>query len=243
MSDASSISAVDARLERLEAQVRGLKRLLLIALAGVVAAIGAGAASAAQKSLTFADAQGHTRVKVDAGGFQMFDAAGHRRILLGFNQDSKPSFYLQDPRGNYVLGAYISDKDQPVIRIADSHNAGRAYFGLTADQHQPRIEFDDAQNNERLYVGLTDQSTGLIRTYTSGGKDQTSLEEDKIWITDGSGNNRIYLGTSDSGDGILKMYDSSTRERIYAGVFTDATSGFQSLDAGGGVTWSSTSGR
>jgi hypothetical protein len=162
-------------------------------------------------------------------------------MLIGLNGSDKPSMYLQDERGNYVYGAYISDKNQPVIRLADSQNTGRAYFGLTADKHEPRIEFDDAQSNERLYVGLTDTSTGLLRTYTSGGKDQTSLEEDKIWITDGTGNNRIYLGTSDSGDGILKMYDSSTRERIYAGVFTDTSSGFQSLDGSGNVTWSSAS--
>jgi hypothetical protein len=240
MSDASSIPGLDARLDRLEGQVRSLKRLLLIALAAIVAAFGAGAASAAQKNLTFADAQGHTRVKIDASGIQMFDASGRRRMLVGFNQSAKPSFYLQDARGNYVLGEYISDKDQPVIRLADEQNIGRAYFGLTADKHQPRIEFDDAQNNQRLYVGLTDESTGLVRTYTSGGKDQTSLEQDKIWVTDGSGNNRIYLGSSSSGDGILKMYDAGSRERIYAGVFTDETAGFQSLDGSGNVVWSST---
>lgn len=243
MSDASSFSGLDQRLERLEGQVRSLKRLLLVALAAIVAAFGAGAASAAQKSLTFADSHGHTRVKIDAGGIQMFDTTGQRRMLIGFNQSAKPSFYLQDGRGNYVLGAYISDKNQPVIRLADSQNTGRAYFGLTADKHQPRIEFDDAQSNERLYVGLTDVSSGLVRTYTASGKDQTSLEQNKIWITDDNGNNRIYLGTSDSGDGILKMYDASTRERIYAGVFTDETSGFQAMDTSGSVTWSSTNSR
>lgn len=241
MSDASSMPGLDARLDRLERQVHRQRRLLLVALAAVVAAFGAGAAGAAQKNLTFADARGHTRVKIDAAGIQMFDANGRRRMLVGFNNSGQPSLYLQDVRGNYVLGAYISDKDQPVIRLADSQNTGRAYFGLTADKHQPRLEFDDADSKERLYVGLTDASTGLVRAYTASGNDQTSLEEDKIWITDGSGNNRIYLGTSDSGDGILKMYDSSTRERIYAGVFTDSSSGFQSLDGSGSVTWSSTS--
>lgn len=239
MSDVSSFSGLDARLEALERQVRTLKRLLLVALACVIAAFGAGAAGAAQKTLTFADAAGHTRVKIDAGGVQMYDAGGHRRVLLGFNSSGKPSLYLQDAHGNYRLGAYISDQDQPVVRLADSKDKGRAYFGLTSDSNEPRIEFDDAAQNERLFVGLSNESTGLVRSFTAGGKNQTSLEDDKVWITDGSGNNRIYLGTSDSGDGILKMYDSNSEQRIYAGVFTDGKAGFESLDSSGEGTWSS----
>jgi hypothetical protein len=239
MSDASSHSALDARLDGLERQVRSLKRLLLVALAAVLAAFGAGAAGAAQKTLTFADAAGHTRVKIDATGFRMLDAQGHTRIEIGFNSANKPSLYFEDAHGNAPLGAYISDKDQPVIRLADAQGVGRAYFGLTADQHEPRISFDDAHSTERLYVGLTTTSSGLVRTYTSDAKDQTSLEDDKIWITDAAGNNRIYLGTSSTGDGILRMYDGSTRERVYAGVFTDGTSGFQSLDVSGNLVWSS----
>lgn len=240
MSDASSFSSLDARIERLEGQIRGLKRLLLVALVGVVAAFGAGAAGAAQKALTFADAAGHTRVKIDAGGVQMYDASGARRVLLGFNSTGHPSLYLEDPHGNYALGAYISDKEQPVIRLGDSQDKGRAYFGLTADQHEPRIEFDDAQENERLYVGLTTESSGLVRAFTSGGKNQTSLEDDKVTVTDGNGNERIYLGTSDSGDGILETYDSTDRERTYAGVFTDGKAGFQSYDTSGTADWNST---
>lgn len=240
MSDASAFSGLEARFDRLERQVRSLKRLLLLSLVGVVAAFGAGAAGAAQKALTFADAQGHARVKIDATGVQMYDAGGKRRVLLGFNTTGHPSLYLEDGSGNYRLGAYISDKEQPVIRLADANDKGRAYFGLTADQHQPRIEFDDAQENERLYVGLTTSSSGLVRSFTAGGKDQTSLEEDKVTITDGSGNERIYLGTTDSGDGILKTYDSEDRERTYAGVFTDGKAGFQSYDTGGTADWNST---
>lgn len=240
MSDASSYSALDARLERLERQTRSLKRLLILALAAVVVAFGAGAAGAAQKALTFTDSHGHTRVKVDAGGVQMYDAAGNRRMLLGFNTTGNPSLYLEDAHGNYLLGAYVSDKQQPVIRIADSNDKGRLYLGLTADQHQPRMEFDDAQENERLYVGLTTESSGLVRAFTAGGKEQTSLEEDKVQITDGSGNERIYLGTTSSGDGILKTFDSSDRERTYAGVFTDGKAGYQSYDASGTADWNST---
>lgn len=240
MPDASSFSALEARFEGLERQIRGLKRLLLVALVGVVAAFGAGAAGAAQKAMTFADSQGHTRVKIDATGLQMYDAGGKRRVLLGFNTSGHPALYLQDAHGNYPLGAYISDKDQPVIRLGDANDKGRAYFGLTADEHQPRIEFDDAQENSRLYVGLSTSSTGLVRAFTAGGKDQTSLEDDKVTITDGSGNQRIYLGSTSSGDGILKTFDSADRERTYTGVFTDGKAGFQTYDTGGTIDWSST---
>lgn len=242
MQNASSSFSLDERVERLERQIRTLKRLLLVALAGAFAAFGAGTAGAAggQRALTVADATGQTRVKIDAGGLQIFDAAGHRRILLGFNTYGKPSLYLEDAHQNYPFGAYISNTNQPVIRLADSNNKGRAYFTLS-DKSQPHIEFDDASENQRLYVGLTaTDSTGLLRTFTASGSQQTSLEDDKVYITDGSGNKRIYLGTSDSGDGILSMYDSASRERIYAGVFTDGAAGFESYDANGTATWDST---
>jgi hypothetical protein len=185
------------------------------------------------------DTSGHTRVKIDETGFQVYDAAGHRRILLGMDKFNKPALFFANEAGYSPLQAYISPKNTPVVMIGDEKGNGRAYFGLTTDQHQPRIEFDDSQANQRLYVGLTKESTGIVRTYTASGANQTSLEDDKVWITDGNGNNRIYLGTSSDGDGILRMYDASTRERIYAGVFTDQTSGFQSLDSAGSVTWSS----
>lgn len=240
MSDASSFSGMDARIETLERQIRSLRRLLFVALAGVVAAFGAGAAGAAQRTLSFADSSGHTRVKIDAGGVQMYDAAGNRRILMGFNSSGKPSFYLEDAHGNYPLGAYISNENQPVFRLADEHDKARAYFGLTADSHQPRIEFDDAQENERLYVGLTNQATGLVRSFTVAGKDQSSLEDDKLTITDDNGNERVYLGTSDSDDGIFELYDSNSRQRAYAGIYTDGAAGFQSYDTNGTATWNST---
>lgn len=239
MPDASSISALDARLAALERQIGTLKRLLLVALAGIIAAFGAGAAGAAQKSLQFADAAGRTRVKIDATGFKMYDGAGHSRIEIGFNAPNKPSIYLRDPGGSYVLGAYISTADQPVIRIADSQNSGRAYFGLTADRHQPRIEFDDAKENERLYVGLTQESSGLVRTFSASGSHLTTLGEDQIAITDGNGNDRAFLGTTTEGDGLLKIYDSSTRERVYAGIFTSGDAGFEAMNGSGEATWTS----
>jgi hypothetical protein len=238
MADASVFLSVETRLAALERQVRVQKRLLVIAMVAVVAAFGAGAAGAAQKSLTFADAHGHTRVKIDASGFQMFDGSGQRRIVIGFNQVSQPSMYLQDEKGRYVLGAYVSSSREPVFHIADFDHNGDAYFGFTQDDHRPRIDFE-ADGHQRLFVGLSTQSSGLVRTFNASGHEQTSLENDKVWVTDDSGNTRVYLGTATSGDGILKLYDAESRQRIYAGVFTEGTSGFQAMDASGNVTWSS----
>lgn len=240
MQDAFSYTALNERLDRLERQTRTLKRLLLVSIAGVIAAFGAGSAGAAggQHPLTVSDATGRVRVKIDAGGFQFFDAAGHRRILLGSNVHGKPALYLEDAHSNYPLGAYISDSGQPVIRLADSNNKGRAYLALS-DKETPHVEFDDPSENERLYVGLATDSSGMVRTYGSGGSEETSLQDDKIYITDTSGNKRIYLGTSDTGDGILSMFDSASRQRIYAGVFTDGTAGFEAYDASGTATWDS----
>jgi hypothetical protein len=243
MPDASSLSTLDGRLERLESQVRSLKRLLLAALVAVAVAFGAGAAGAAQKAFTIVDARGHTRVKVDETGFQLYDAAGHRRILLGMDGYGKPAMFFSNEAGHSPLQVYISPTNVPIYFIGDANGNERAYFGLTSDKHLPRMEFEDKADNRRLYVGLADDWSGLVRTFTASGANQTSLEDDKIWVTDRNGNNRIYLGTSSSGDGILRMYDASTRERIYAGVFTDTSSGFQAMDSGGNVTWSSTSTR
>jgi hypothetical protein len=237
MPDASSYSAIDARLARLEGQVRTQRRLLVLAMAAVVAAFGAGAAGAAQKAFTFTDTQGHTRVKLDQTGLQLFDANGKRRILLGFNSSGKPSLYLQDAHGNYRLGEYISDKDQPVLRMSDASDKGRLYIDL--DSFGPGVEFYDTTENPRLLVGLASDGSGIVHTITSNGKVGTALEDDKVTVTDSSGADRVYLGTSSSGNGILKIYDSQARERAYMGVFTDGNSGFQALDSTGNATWTS----
>lgn len=237
MSDASSFSTLDQRLMRLERQVRTQRRLLVLAMAAVVAAFGAGAAGAAQKALTFTDTQGHVRMKIDATGLQMFDANNKRRILLGFNSSGKPSLYLQDGHGNYRLGEYISDKDQPVLRMSDASDKGRLYIDL--DSIGPGVEFDDSSENPRLLVGLASDGSGIVHTITSSGKVGTALEDDKVTVTDSAGESRVYLGTSSSGNGILKIYDSGARERAYMGIFTDGNSGFQALDTNGNATWTS----
>lgn len=237
MPDASSFSALDQRLNSLERQVRSQKRLLVAAMAAVVIAFGAGAAGAAQKAFTFTDAQGHMRVKIDATGLQMYDAKGRRRILLGFNTASQPSFYLEDERGNYRLGEYISKTNQPVLRMSDSNDKGRLYINL--DSTGPGVEFDDAAENPRMYVGLGSDGSGLVHTLSTAGKVQSAFEDDKLTVTNSAGQNRVYLGVSDRDNGILKIFDSSARERIYAGVFTDGTSGFQAFDTSGNSAWAS----
>lgn len=237
MPDASSCSTLHLRLERLERQVSTQKRLLVAAIAAVVIAFGAGAAGAAQKAMTFTDTLGHTRVKIDATGVQVFDAKGQRRILLGFNSSSKPSLYLQDERGNYRLGEYISDTNQPVLRMSDANDKARLYIDL--DNVGPAMQFDDANEHPRLIVGLADNGSGLVHTVSTSGKVQSALEDDKLTVTNSSGENRVYLGISDQDNGMLKLFDSGAHERVYAGVYTDGTAGFQALDTSGTTTWSS----
>lgn len=231
------------RVEVLERQVRILKRLFFGAIAAfIVVSAAAGAFAqqqAAQQAITFADASGKMRVKIDATGVQMYDPQGKRALLLGFNDSGRPSFYLQDPQGNYKLGAYISNDDQPVIRLADSNDKARAYFGLTAQAHMPRIQFLDANEKERLFVGLTTSSTGLVEMETATGTTQTQVSDSLLNITDDNGAKRVYLGTSTQGDGIFRLYDTQNRERIYAGVYTNGKAGFTAMDASGNSTWSS----
>jgi hypothetical protein len=235
---------LNGRVEMLERQVRTLKRLFFGAIAAaIVVAGGAGAfaqvqAQAQQQAMTWTNANGGS-VKIDGTGVQMYNSANQRVLLLGFNTSSHPSLYLQDAKGNYRFGAYISDDDQPVIRMGDANDKARIYFGLTAQAHMPRIEFLDASENERLFVGLSTSSTGLLSMSTAGGTTQTQVSDDLINVTDGNGNKRVYLGTSSQGDGIMRLYDSANRERIYAGVYTNGNSGFSAMNAAGQTTWSS----
>lgn len=229
---------MDARLVTLERQVLTLKRLLFISLIGVAGAFAAGAAGAAQKSLTFADAAGHTRVKIDATGVQMYGPNSKRAVLLGFNKYGKPALYLQDSRGVERFAAYISTKQEnATLDLSDKQDVDRVY--LSVENSGPALEFDDVNTKPRLLVGLSNDGSGIVHTISAAGKVGTALEDDKVTVSNADGDERVYLGTSTDGNGILKIFDSSIRERAYMGVFTDGNSGFEALDSSGNATWTS----
>ncbi|HET7815942.1 MAG TPA: hypothetical protein VFL13_16390 [Candidatus Baltobacteraceae bacterium] len=212
--DSSLLQALSDRVTALERQSRRLKVLLGGAFV-LVLALGAVSGTIAQPhSISFAGPMG--TVKLSADGLWFYDKHGTPR-----------------------LAEYISaDHRQPVIRMRDSSNRDAVYFGLT-ERERPRISFMDPSNNERLYVGLTTEETGLVRTFTSSGKEQTSLEDDFLRIRDTGGTEQIYIGVSTDNTPILKMFDASHTERVYAGLYSDGKSGFSSYDSSGSSSWSS----
>jgi hypothetical protein len=235
----ASFSDLEQRLVKLERRVRVQQRLLVGAVAAAIIASAAGLGAAKQKTMTFADAQGHKRVQIDDTGVQMYDPSGTRRVLLGFNKYKKPALYLQDSRGVERFAAYISDQNEvPTIDLSDADDNDRMFLDVSKGG-LPGIEFDDSTKRPRLLVGLADDQSGIVHTITTGGKVGTALEDQALTVSNPQGDDRVYLGISDAGNGILKIYDSSARERLYAGLFTNGDSGFQTLDAGGTATWTS----
>lgn len=212
--DSSSLQALSERVSALERQSRRLKGMLVGAFALVLVLGGVSSTVAAQHSISFSGPSGI--VKLSADGLWFYDKHGSPR-----------------------LAEYIStDSHQPVIRMRDSKDRDAVYFGLTSGE-RPRLSFLDSSNQERLFVGLTTENTGLVRTFTNAGKDQTSLEDDFLRIRDTSGTEQIYIGVSTDNSPILKMFDASHTERLYAGLYNDGKSGFAAYDSGGSAAWSS----
>jgi hypothetical protein len=214
MSDgSSSFQALAARIDRLEAQTRRLKVLLFVALVAVIVAGAAAGTVAQQRSISFKDSYGI--VKVSADGLYLYDKHNVARMAL-----------------------YISNTDQPVMRLRDRNGKDRMFFGLTGSGDVPRMQYNDPAENERLYVGLTTQGTGQFQTYTAGGTNMTSIDDDQIRVSDDNGKQRIYLGVSSTLDPFLRMYNADSTVRLYAGIFTDGKAGFAAYDTDGTNTWS-----
>ncbi len=210
----TEMQSLMTRVESLERRTRALNVFLF---AGIVILLVLGAVSATvaqQRSLDFRGGTGH--VKLSADGLYFYDKKGVARLAI-----------------------YLSNQQEPVIRLKDASDRARSYFSLTADAETPRVEFDDTSGQQRLYVGLATEQTGLVRTFTKSGGIQTSLEDDFLRIRDSSGVEQLYLGVSTENKPMLKMWDASHTERLFAGVYTDGSSGFTAYNASGNSTWSS----
>lgn len=236
MSDASSFSQLAARVEVLERQTQRLKRLFLVCGVAVLSLGTAASTVAAQRTLTFTGSNG--TVRISGSGFGLYDAKGHKRLTIGFNSANRPAIYLWDASGVGRLGAYISAADQPVFRLTDEHNVDRAFFGMTTED-KPRIEFDDHASTRRLYVGLTTEDDGLVRTFSTDGKEEIGLGNQFIRIADGTGTERAYLGMAQGNTSIIKLWDAKHIERNFMGEYDDGTSGITAYNAAGTATWSS----
>lgn len=208
----SGLDALDARVSKLERQTR---RLGIFFITGVIVALTFACASnsmAAQNSVTFRDASGSVRLSAD--GLYLYDAKGAQRLGIDMSYG------------------------EPIIRLQDSAKRGRVFVGITTDG-VPRVEFTDSTNTQRMYAGLTTAQTGLLRTFTASGKDQTSLEDTFLRIQDASGVEQVAAGVSTQNAPVLHMYDASHSERIFAGIYNDGSAGLSAYGSDGTRTWRS----
>lgn len=202
------------RVEILERRIRRMYAVMFVILTLVLVLGAASATLAQQKALTFRDRYGSLTIS-----------------------GSEISF--RDPKGNPVMRFYIADTAQPVMRLNDSNGRARLFFGLTGEHQVPRLSFQDTGGTERLYVGLSTENTGMLRTFTSSGKAQTSLEDTFLRIRDSSGVEQTVLGVSTANEPVLKLFDSNHQERLFAGIYTSGDSGISVYNANGTTTWSS----
>ena len=229
MSDLDQTTLLADRLDRLEAQTARLRRdasrmklvagLACAALVGVTG-IGAAAVSHTASPMAFTDSAGHTRLRLDAGGVHLFDAAGKERILVGFNTKGQPAIHINDKYGTERESLYLDAEQEPVLAQFDkSENTRAQYYVSNTDQSAqillegadgtsrfyvhandlPYLAFGDKGYNQRAYLGLTTQGSGLLRMRDNSGKEIVSLE----------GQSQPFLRLSEAGT-----------ERLFAGVNT-----------------------
>jgi hypothetical protein len=180
------LDAVLERIEKLERQAQVLRVLLFTAIAGILV-LGTAAGTIAQQN-SFSASNSSGSVKIDADGFAMYDAAGNRRITIGFNSLNQPGIYLWDSGNVDRLGAYLTGDGDPVVRLTNAQKDDLAFFGLTPDAHEPRISFQDSSGTQRLYLGLTTSESGSVRVYDKAGTERVYAGE----YTDGSAGFSAY---------------------------------------------------
>lgn len=155
--DASS-SSLDVRVELLERQLRWFKRMSVLALVALVAVGATHSTSAVQKVLTIADAHGHARVKIDAGGIHMYDSRGKERMRLTIADDGQPQVQLKDASETPRLGLAL------VGTGGFKGGGGIGFFGADGQQ-QSAITAEDINLENRAYLGVTREGTPAVQLY------------------------------------------------------------------------------
>jgi len=246
LSDLHLQPALTERLERLEAQTAGLRReasrmrlLASLACAALVAltAVGATAVTRSASPLAFTDGNGHTRLRLDAGGVHVFDAAGKERILVGFNTKGQPAIHVNDKYGTERASIYLDSSQQPTFALFDKAQNERAQFYVGDDDGSARISLvaadgsarffvhandlpfltlGDKSYSQRAYLGLTTEGSGLLRMRDTNGKEIVSIEgqtQPFVRLSE-AGTERVFLGVNTGEKGHLEFENPSGYKNV-----------------------------
>lgn len=249
------------RLEALERQATSLRRLLILMIVLFALAATIATTQAQQKDLTFSDSAGNVRVRIDAQGFHLYDAKGTTQLVLGPSATESPVLAFYDETGAQRM--WVGYHNYPYVDMAGAN--GKDLIEITASDHPNEVIYDSS-DTERFYLGMssgngdllrmfakdgrqvldlgqTDQGDGLLRMFaTTTSQQVVSLEGQAapfLQFNQPDGRERGVFGLSGTGGSVFKLFDNNGTERVYAGEYTDGTSGFTNYSAAGVVTWHS----
>ncbi len=143
-------TAVEARLERLERDLRTEKRRnRWLLAAGGLAAVGCFLAWIVGNTATTAQAQGPKVIR--ANQFVLEDETGTTRAMLTVDK-AGAGLFLSDENGKFRVHL-IADKDRAGLILSDENDNPRV--GLAMDKDGPRLCLDDQNGKCRAALHMT----------------------------------------------------------------------------------------
>ena len=241
----SDFSSLQARIEKLERQ-SGVQRNLIVALIALVAIAGTVAGTRAQQqAVSFTDANGKTRVTLDANGLVLNGPDGSKRLAIGAYTDGDPYISVFDAgttatSDNRRIYLGYSSTESPVFMLNAAN--GKPLIESTAGTY-PATYFYDSNGNKRLFEGLTTDASGLTVTmYSASGQptiEVTGQDLAGIDVHQADGTLRGYFGIASDGSSVMKLFSRSGIERLFAGEYSDNSSGVTTYNTAGAATWNS----
>ena len=140
---------------------------------------------------------------VNARRFELVDAAGKVRAVLGLEPDGSPTLDLFDPAGRMRAFLKLGPDGSPGLALCDAAQKLRARMVLPSDG-RPSLELRDAAENSRATLRLTEEGSpylalrdkagatravlGVTSLETIGTAEVTTRSESSLVLFDKDGN-------------------------------------------------------
>ena len=198
--DASDTASVTARLDALD---RRVKRVAMLALAGVGASVAlAGAALYAISATRALPRDG----VLEARRFVLADGAGRPRAVLATQPSGAASFYITDGRGTPRATLGVGADGVPALGLGDGSGVLRAGIAVGADGGSD-VGFFDARHHLRTRFGIGTDELPRLEMLDDAQRARVSLTvapgRSLLRIADRSGQTRIGLGLSAGAPGLV----------------------------------------
>lgn len=196
--------ALVARLARLEMQIATARRINIILIFGIVAALAA------------------SLLAVRASGF----FGGSERVFVG------SGVVLQDANG-VTRGTWeVGDEGTSVLRLHDRNSVPRVKLSVL-DTGDPGVALTDARGRTRVVLGLLPDQGGTLAFADDAGNTRVVLgigpdESSTLVFVDAIGQTRAGLGVNSRGEASLTLYDDEQTVTVPPGsdaVAADTTAG------------------